>query len=258
MNHEQQITLAVPDVDAAVRWLASVVGEPTGSIHHPVFKFDPGIEVRFTACRDPKRMPPLITDLGTLHLCFRVDRISDVVGRINELPNTESLGEIIEVPDGPIKGNKWIYFRTPWGALFELQEWPDPPAYVPSRNTRLYHDHPQQKPGAIPGVRGLDHIGYSVASLDSTVANLVDKADAQYVLGTELTVDEAFTYRQFGIKVACRSKMAMVVTKGLNIELFEHGVHNQEPPRGINEIGGHSLVLSGSLWTSDISDIKET
>lgn len=254
MSQPQQITLAVPDVDAASRWLASIVGGPTGT--GPVFTFDPGVEVRLTACRSARRTPPSITDLGTLHLCFRVDGINEVVDRINELPGTEALGDIIETPDGPIQGNKWIYFRSPWGILFELQEWPDPPAYTRENDARLYHEHPRQRSGALPGVRGLDHAGYSVANLDSTIANLTEKAGARYVLGTALTVDEAFTRRQFGIDVACTSTMAMVVAGGLNIELFEHGVGERGAPRGIDEVGGHSLVLSGSPWASDFADVK--
>lgn len=254
MSQPQQITLAVPDVDAASRWLASIVGGPTGA--GPVFTFDPGVEVRLTTCREARRTPPSITDLGTLHLCFRVDGINEVVDRINGLPGTEALGDIIETPDGPIQGNKWIYVRSPWGSLFELQEWPDPPAYTRENNARLYHEHPRQRAGALPGIRGLDHAGYSVANLDSSIANLTEKAGAQYVLGTSLTVDEAFTHRQFGIGVACTSTMAMVVASGLNIELFEHGVGKQESPRGIDEIGGHALVLSGTPWASDIADVK--
>jgi len=77
-------------------------------------------------------------------------------------------------------------------------------------------------------------------------------------LGTELTVDEIFTRRQFGIDVACTSTMAMVDANGLNIELFKHGVFKQELPRSIDELGGHSLALSGIQWASDISDIKES
>lgn len=254
MSQPQQITLAVPDVDAAARWLASIVGGPTGN--DPVFALDAGVEVRLTACRAGRRAPPSITDLGTPHLCFRVDVISEVVDRVNELPETEALGDIVETPDGPIQGNKWIYFRSPWGSLFELQEWPEPPAYTRETNVRLYHEHPRQRSGALPGVRGLDHAGYSVANLDSTIVNLTEKAGAQYVLGAALTVDEVFTRRQFGINVACTSTMAMVVASGLNIELFEHGVREQESPRRIDEIGGHSLVLSGNSWAPDISDVK--
>lgn len=256
MTQPQQITLAVPDVETAAAWLSSIIGKPPGS--DLLFTFDPGVELKLKACSPEPRKPPSITDLGTLHICFRVDGIHEVVDRINELPRTKALGDIIEIPNGPIQGNKWIYFQSPWGSLFELQEWPDPPAYTSGSNKRLYHEHPRQKPGALPGIRGLDHVGYSVADLDSTIANLTKKAGAQYVLGTELTVDEIFTRRQFGIDVACTSTMAMVVANGLNIELFKHGVFKQELPRSIDELGGHSLALSGIQWASDISDIKES
>ena len=56
-----------------------------------------------------------------------------------------------------------IYFKAPWGTLFELQEWPNSPAYMSNSSVRLYHEHPVQRPGVLYGIQGLDHAGYSVS-----------------------------------------------------------------------------------------------
>lgn len=84
--------------------------------------------------------------------------------------------------------------------------------------------------------------------------NLNDLAGGVVVLRTEISVDADFTYRQFGVDVASTSRMAMVAIDGLNLELFEHGVSDKNPPRAITELGGHELTLGESKWASDLSE----
>ena len=51
--------------------------------------------------------------------------------------------------------------------------------------------------------------------------------------------------------------MAMVAVSGLNIELFEHGVTDKNPPRRMTEIGGHRLVLNNVARSPDLSANSE-
>lgn len=255
MSIRNHISLSVPDVSAATKWFTQVIGPSV--ISEGVFSLEPNVALELIECDPSDQEPPSILDLGTLHLCFRVADITRVAERINSLPETTVLGDIALTPDGPIQGNKWVYFRSPWGTLFELQEWPDPPRYFSNTEARLYHGHPTQRPGALPGIRGLDHAGYSVANLESTITALKTFSRAAVALTTEISVDAPFTRRQFGIEVTCRSRMAMVAVSGLNIELFEHGVTDKNPPRRMTEIGGHRLVLNNVAWSPDLSANSE-
>ncbi|WP_104196407.1 hypothetical protein [Cryobacterium sp. M15] len=254
MMRNHQITLAVPNANDATRWLTRILGH--AGVDSNSVLFEPGVELTLVSSASTDSAPPSIVDLGTNHLCFRVNNIERVADQIGELPHTEVLGDVIEVPEGPIQGNKWVYFRSPWGTLFELQEWPKTPQYFRETDARLFHDHPAQRPEALHGIRGLDHTGYSVDNLESAISNLTNQAGGRIVLRTEMTVDETFTRRQFGIDIRCTSKMAMIAVDGLNIELFEHRGPEQQPPRRGTEFGGHKLLLSSSLTCApDLSSV---
>lgn len=252
MNTLNYISLAVPDIKVAADWFTQVVGPPASG--KALFEFDPSVTVKLVECKSSELGLPSIFDLGTLHLCFRVRNIEKVANTLISLDDTRLMGDIVDTGEGPIEGNRWIYFKAPWGTLFELQEWPNLPAYMSNSSVRLYHEHPVQRPGALYGIQGLDHAGYSVSDLESAIMNLNDLAGGVVVLRTEISVDADFTYRQFGVDVASTSRMAMVAIDGLNLELFEHGVSDKNPPRAITELGGHELTLGESKWASDLSE----
>jgi len=239
-----RITVAVPDVAEAIAFLAELVGPSTvdrdgGS---GIVAFSSGTEVRLVPTASPGT-PPRLVDIGTNHLCLRVGDIEAAVAHLEGLPGVDVLGDVITVPEGPIRGNRWIYFRSPWGTLFELQQWPDIPGYADTTAERLHHDQRPAADAPLPTLLGLDHTGYSVRSLDATVDHLVTHHRARVVLRTEIAADRAFMRRQFDLDVEGTSKMAMVVVDALNLELFEHGVPDQEPPRPLDRLGGNLLEL---------------
>ncbi|MFE0187397.1 VOC family protein [Streptomyces sp. NPDC059008] len=243
-----RITVAVPDVAEATAFLAELAGPSTVDRDGGagVVSFSHGIEVRLvpTAPAGTADTPPRLVDIGTNHLCLRVGDIEAAVAHLEELPGVDVLGDIVTVPEGPIRGNRWIYFRSPWGTLFELQEWPDTPGYVDTTAERLHHGQRPADDAPLPTLLGLDHTGYSVQSLDATVDHLVTHHRARVVLRTEIAVDRAFMRRQFDLDVEGTSAMAMVVVDdALNLELFEHGVPDQEPPRPLDRLGGNLLEL---------------
>jgi len=243
-----RITVAVPDVAEATAFLAELVGpsavDRDGGAG--VVSFSAGVEVRLVpAVPDAgSDAPPRLVDIGTNHLCFRVADIEAAVAHLEKLPGVDVLGDIITIPEGPIRGNRWIYFRAPWGTLFELQQWPDVPGYADSTEERLHHDQRPADDAPLPTLLGLDHTGYSVQNLDATVDHLVTHHGAKVVLRTEIAADRAFMLRQFGLDVEGTSAMAMVVVDdALNLELFEHGIPGQEAPRPLDRLGGNLLEL---------------
>jgi glyoxylase I family protein len=57
----------------------------------------------------------------------------------------------VRVLDGPTsssnasRGQRWIYFLTPWGMQFELVSYPDGKAYEADTDRRLWHPgHPAE------------------------------------------------------------------------------------------------------------------
>lgn len=243
-----RITVAVPDVAEATAFLAELAGpsavDRDGAAG--VVSFSPGIEVRLvpTTPDGTPDAPPRLVDIGTNHLCLRVGDIEAAVAHLEQLPGVDVLGDIITIPEGPIRGNRWIYFRSPWGTLFELQQWPETPGYADTTAERLHHDQRPADDAPLPSLLGLDHTGYSVQSLDATIDHLVTHHRARVVLRTEIAADRAFMRRQFDLDVEGISAMAMVVVDdALNLELFEHGVPGQEPPRSLDRLGGNLLEL---------------
>ncbi|MES5823334.1 VOC family protein [Streptomyces sp. RG80] len=246
-----RITVAVPDVAEATAFLAELAGPSTVDRQGGagVVSFSPGIEVRLvpTAPVGTHDTPPRLVDIGTNHLCLRVGDIEAAAAHLEKLPGVEVLGDIITIPEGPIRGNRWIYFRSPWGTLFELQQWPDTPGYADSTAERLHHGQRPADDALLPTLLGLDHTGYSVQSLDAAVDHLVTHHRARVVLRTEIAADRAFMRRQFDLDVEGTSAMAMVVVDdALNLELFEHGVPGQAPPRPLDRLGGNLLELDAS------------
>ncbi|MEV5343802.1 VOC family protein [Streptomyces sp. NPDC052676] len=243
-----RITVAVPDVGEATAFLAELTGPST--VHRAgeagVVSFSSGVEVRLvpTAPADTPDTPPRLVDIGTNHLCLRVGDIEAAVAHLEKLPGADVLGDIVTIPEGPIRGNRWIYFRSPWGTLFELQQWPDTPGYADITTERLHHDQRPADDAPLPTLLGLDHTGYSVRNLDATVDHLVTHHRARLVLRTEIAADRAFMQRQFDLDVEGTSRMAMlVVDDALNLELFEHGVPDRQPPRSLDRLGGNLLEL---------------
>lgn len=244
-----RVQLTVPDALEAARWVNSLVRQESELYSDTsLVNVDGQVSVEFmdAADSDSLTQPPRIVDLGANHLCFRVGDIERAVSYLESRTDVIVLGNIISIPEGPISGNRWIYFKSPWGTLFELQEWPKTPAYFSSTSERLFHEHKELRGANIPTVMGIDHSGYSVADLERTIEFLQQNLDARTVLRTEIKADAKFMNEQLGVNVSGHSEMAMLNVDGLNIELFEHHVGSQERPRLISQYGGNLLYLHGS------------
>jgi catechol 2,3-dioxygenase-like lactoylglutathione lyase family enzyme len=65
--------------------------------------------------------PPRNSDIGGHHLAFYVDDIDLSYEYVKSIPGVE----VMEGPNGvderaPVAGQRWFYFRTPWGMQMEL------------------------------------------------------------------------------------------------------------------------------------------
>lgn len=137
-----RIGIRVPDRRQAAEHAASVVG--AGRVRHAgtttLVDADPAVQLELIDANRPgPRDAPRVVDLGTQHLCWRVTDVDAAAEHLARQPGISVLGDVVEIPVDPLAGNRWIYYRSPWGTLFELQQWPTEPAYAAATGVRLDH-----------------------------------------------------------------------------------------------------------------------
>jgi catechol 2,3-dioxygenase-like lactoylglutathione lyase family enzyme len=101
----------------------------------------------------------------------------------------------------------------------------------------------------LPGMRGADHIGFTVPDLDEAERFFVEILGAEpvYTLGAKRSDDDDWMQVQLGVhpRTVIREIRFLRLGNGSNIELFEYeaaGGQASEPPRN-SDIGGHHLAI---------------
>ncbi|WP_433686833.1 VOC family protein [Micromonospora carbonacea] len=69
--------------------------------------------------------PPRNSDVGGHHLAFYVDDVDVAAARLRQVPGMEVMGDPETIAEGPIAGDRWVYFRTPIGIQMEIVRMPD-------------------------------------------------------------------------------------------------------------------------------------
>ncbi len=141
------VGFTVPDIDEAQRFLVDVLGceylytlgpfEPDGDwmtthlnvhpdtrMHNRWFRCgDQAVfEVFHYEAPDQRDAMPRNSDIGGHHIGLYVDDIDAAVEHLRSAGVQVSEGP--NVSTGPAEGNRWIYFRAPWGLQFELVSYP--------------------------------------------------------------------------------------------------------------------------------------
>ena len=80
---------------------------------------------------------PKNSDIGGHHLAFYVDDLDAAVQFLRD-NNVEVMGEPVSSAQSA-KGQRWIYFRSPWGMQFELVSFPEGKAYETDAPRLLWH-----------------------------------------------------------------------------------------------------------------------
>jgi len=140
------IAYTVPDLDQAVAFFTEVVGaeliyregpvqDPHGDMmsrqlgvhpkavaHIAMLRLGPvtNLELFEYEAPDQSRVLPANSDWGGHHLAIHVTDLDAAVRYLRGQPGVQLLGTARTIQDGPIAGNRWIYFRTPWGMQMEL------------------------------------------------------------------------------------------------------------------------------------------
>lgn len=164
------VGFTVPDLDEAERFLVDVLG----AVHvytlgakrsddddwmtehlgvHPrtvireirFYRLGHGtnLEVFQYDAADGQAGPPRNSDIGGHHLALYVDDLDGAVAHLRA-HGVDVMGEPV-ASAGASAGQRWIYFRAPWGMQFELVSFPGGKAYEAGAPVRLWHPaHPAE------------------------------------------------------------------------------------------------------------------
>lgn len=157
------IGITVPDLDEAERFLVDVLGAVPVYILGPKRADDDWMtvqlgvhprtvirEIRFYRlghglnlevfqydAADGQSGPPLNSDIGGHHLGLYVDDLDAAIAHLRA-HGVEVMGEPV-ASAGASAGQRWIYFRAPWGMQFELVSFPGGKAYEAQAPVQLWH-----------------------------------------------------------------------------------------------------------------------
>ncbi|WP_232108390.1 MULTISPECIES: nitroreductase/quinone reductase family protein [Streptomyces] len=158
------IAYTVPDLDQAVRFFVDVIGaelayrlgpvedqegdwmtrklgvHPRASAKIAMLRLGPvtNLELFEYTAPDQDHSRPRNSDWGGHHFALYVDDVDKAVEYLREVPGVTILGEPETITDGPIAGDRWVYFTTPWGLHMELINMPAGMPYEKATPTRLY------------------------------------------------------------------------------------------------------------------------
>ena len=159
----------VPDLDEAERFLVDVLGavpvytlgpkrddDDWMTVHlgvHPrtvireirFYRLGNGsnLEVFQYDAADGQAPQPRNSDIGGHHLALYVDDMDEAVAYLRA-KDVDVMGEPV-ASGGASAGQRWLYFRSPWGMQFELVSFPDGKAYEKDADVLLWHPaHPEK------------------------------------------------------------------------------------------------------------------
>ncbi|MCH0566236.1 VOC family protein [Streptomyces sp. MUM 136J] len=142
----EHVSYTVADLDAAVAFFTDVLGaETVESAAGPGTGTDghwpPGAEQSRRALLRTgptanceliqsgtgalRSRPPRNSDIGGHHLAFYVDDVDAAAAYLREQPGVALMGEPETITQGPIAGDRWLYFSTPIGIQMEIISMPD-------------------------------------------------------------------------------------------------------------------------------------
>lgn len=163
MRGMDHVGITVPDLDEAEQFFVEVLGAV------PVYRLGPkradddwmsvqlgvhprtqiteirfyrlghgtNIEVFAYDAADGQAPPPRNSDIGGHHLAIYVDDMDAAIAHLRA-HGVEIMGEPV-ASAGASAGQRWLYFRAPWGLQLELVSFPAGKAYENGAETLLWH-----------------------------------------------------------------------------------------------------------------------
>ncbi|WP_158711478.1 nitroreductase/quinone reductase family protein [Streptomyces xylophagus] len=152
-----------PVEDSEGDWMTRKLGvHPRASAHIAMLRLGPvtNLELFEYTAPDQDRARPRNSDWGGHHFALYVDDVDKAAAYLRAVPGVTILGEPETIEDGPIAGDRWVYFTTPWGLHMELINMPAGMPFEETTSTRLYlpegnwDDHRAAPQAAAPQAAG--------------------------------------------------------------------------------------------------------
>lgn len=131
---------SLPGKSASDGWMQDAIGvHPRSQILEIRFyRLVNGANFEVFTFDAPSQKPqPNNSDIGGHHFAFYVDDLDKAVKYL-KAKGVEVFSGPTE-SQGPAQGQRWIYFRAPWGMQFELVSYPDGKAYEMDSEVHLWH-----------------------------------------------------------------------------------------------------------------------
>ncbi|MFY1625637.1 VOC family protein [Micromonospora sp. WMMD723] len=274
------VAVTVPDLDEAVRVLVEVLGgdlvyrlpplahaddwmtrrldvHPRAVATIAVVRLGPVTNVELFEYRAPGQVtePPRPVDVGHQHLGLWVDDVEAAVAHLTG-QGFRRVGRSWTVPaDEPDAGTTWARVRSSCGMQLELRHTPADLPYTRTGSARRFGPCPRWTTGRVtgnsatpvPGLRGVDHIGHTVADLDRALEFYVGVVGAELLHRTgwrELDGDGSAS--SLGLPAAGRvDRAALRLGPTDNLELWQFEVADAHtgPPRN-SDVGGRHLAIA--------------
>lgn len=158
------IAYTVPDLDQAVEFFVDVLGadllyrldsvkdddsdwmnrqlavHPRACAQIAMLRLGPvtNVELFQYDAPDQNQKMPRNSDHGGHHLAFYVEDIEAAVEYLRAQPGVTVLGDVQTIEDGPIAGDRWVYFLAPWGMQMEVLNMPPGMPYERHTSARRY------------------------------------------------------------------------------------------------------------------------
>jgi catechol 2,3-dioxygenase-like lactoylglutathione lyase family enzyme len=130
-----------PVQDSVGDWMTRQLGVAADArAHIAMLRLGPvtNLELFEYTASDQRQTLPRNSDWGGHHLAVYVTDVDVAVAYLRTQPDVRVLGEPQTIVDGPIAGNRWVYFLTPWGMQMELIHMPHGVPYERQTQARLY------------------------------------------------------------------------------------------------------------------------
>ena len=130
-----------PVQDSEGDWMTRQLGVAADACAHiAMLRLGPvtNLELFEYTAPDQRQSLPRNSDWGGHHLAIYVNDVDVAVAYLRTQPGVRVLGEPQTIVDGPIAGDRWVYFLTPWGMQLELINLPAGTPYEQRTPARLY------------------------------------------------------------------------------------------------------------------------